>query len=46
MMLYMQARIDSLVGSQCLYCGDAMIMSVSQPLIPPENLEKELLSWK
>jgi hypothetical protein len=41
-----KVRIDSMLGSQCLYCGDVMIMSVSQPLVPPENLEKELLSWK
>ena len=42
----LQAKIDSMLGSQCLYCGDVMIMSVSQPLVPPENLEKELLNWK
>ncbi|CAI7990300.1 Vacuolar protein sorting-associated protein 18 homolog [Geodia barretti] len=41
-----KAKIDSMLGSQCLYCGDVMIMSVSQPLVPPENLEKELLNWK
>ena len=42
----LQAKIDSIVGSQCLYCGDVMIMSVSQPLIPPERLDSALLAWK
>lgn len=41
-----QAKIDSLVGSQCLYCGDVMINSVSQPLVRPENLREALQSWK
>jgi hypothetical protein len=41
-----KAQIDSMVGAQCLYCGDVMITSISQPLIPPENMQKALLSWK
>ena len=41
-----QAKVDSIVGAECLYCGDWMIQSIDQLFIPPEQFEASRESWK
>ena len=41
-----QSKVNSLVGSECLYCGDRMIETIDLPFIPPEHMERALASWK
>ena len=41
-----QVRVDSLIASECLYCGDMMIQSIDKPFIPRHKFESSLESWK
>ena len=40
-----QAKVDRIVGAECLYCGDRMIQSIDQPFIPREKFDLALKSW-
>ena len=42
----MQAKVDSIVGAECLYCGEWMIQSIDQLFIPQDQFEASLESWK
>ena len=41
-----QVRVDSIVGGECIYCGDLMIQSIEMPFIPGEQFTSALESWK
>ncbi|XP_043930132.1 vacuolar protein sorting-associated protein 18 homolog isoform X2 [Protopterus annectens] len=40
-----KADIDDIIASECFYCGELMIKSVSKSFINPEMYEEELQSW-
>ena len=42
----LQAKVDSIVGAECLYCGEWMIQSIDQLFIPQDQFEASLESWK
>jgi hypothetical protein len=39
-------QLDQLIASDCPYCGLIMIKSIAIPLVPLDNLDKLLDSWK
>ena len=45
MSLYLQAELDDLVASECLYCGDYMIRSVEIPFIEGEEEDQMSNNW-
>lgn len=38
--------MNSIVGCECLYCGDRMIETIDMPFIVPEDMNSALASWK
>ena len=43
---FLQSKVNGIVGSECLYCGDRMIETIDRPFIPPEQMTAALASWK
>lgn len=41
-----KADIDSIIASECLYCGDMMIRSIDQPFIEDEDYERVMKEWE
>ena len=44
--IFFQSKVNSIVGSECLYCGDRMIETIDRPFIPPDQMTAALASWK
>lgn len=42
----LQSKVNGIVGSECLYCGDRMIETIDRPFIPPDQMTAALASWK
>lgn len=40
-----QQKLDEIVASECLYCGDVMIKSIHLPFITPEDEQQEGSEW-
>jgi len=38
-------KLDELVASECVYCGDIMIRMVDKPFVTDENYESVMQSW-
>ena len=41
-----QHQLDQLIANDCPYCGMKMIRSISIPLLPIDELNKLIDSWK
>jgi hypothetical protein len=41
-----QQKLDEIIASECIFCGEAMIKSIHQPFITPEDEEREGAEWK
>ncbi|GFG37001.1 hypothetical protein Cfor_07076 [Coptotermes formosanus] len=41
-----KSDIDSIIASECLYCGDMMIRSIDQPFIEDEDYERVMKEWE
>lgn len=40
-----QQKLDEIVASECLFCGDVMIKSIHLPFITPEDEQQEGSEW-
>ncbi|KDR19383.1 Vacuolar protein sorting-associated protein 18-like protein, partial [Zootermopsis nevadensis] len=38
--------IDSIIASECLYCGEMMIRAIDQPFIEDEDYERVMKEWE
>lgn len=41
-----QAKLDSIVAAECIFCGEVMIKSITMPFITDEEQETEGDDWK
>lgn len=41
-----KADIDSIIASECLYCGEMMIRSIDRPFIEDEDYERVMKEWE
>nr|CAD7570178.1 unnamed protein product [Timema californicum] len=42
----LKADINSIVASECLFCGDMMIRSIDRPFIENEDYDKVMKDWE
>ncbi|KAG8255289.1 Vacuolar protein sorting-associated protein 18 like protein, partial [Homalodisca vitripennis] len=42
----LKTDIDSIVASECLYCGDYMINNIDQPFIKDEDFDRITKEWE
>ncbi|XP_049801385.1 vacuolar protein sorting-associated protein 18 homolog isoform X1 [Schistocerca nitens] len=42
----LKADIDSIIASECLYCGEYMIRSIDRPFIDDEDYERVMKEWE
>lgn len=41
-----QSKLDSIVASECIYCGEVMIKTITMPFITQDDEEREGADWK